>query len=202
LKKFFVALFFLLPALLAQSISNQPYNEFVGEQALSKVNWDWHTLMRDWKINFFPADDHYLGITYPSERCIRIFIRVNVSSSRYARVIVHEMTHYVDVTFLTNADRQRWYELREIPKKTPWFIPEEAKLIVDPKTHKMVDAYPSDYVYGSGDLAQCVVWTLQGPGRMGPNGEKPKFVNKWGPPTSEQKQFIYQQLADINTAGK
>jgi hypothetical protein len=179
----FLIFAFLLTPLYAQG-NGSPYYETVGRKALAQVNCNWQGVLANWKINFLPGREDYLGMTNGSLRSIDIWVRQKASPSRVATIIVHELAHLVDIVSLTQAKRKEWYKLRGISEKTPWYPPRETK------TEKI----KSDYDTGAGDFAECMAWTLQGPNT--------KFMSKLGPtPNTAQQQVIHQWLADILMAG-
>ncbi len=156
--------------------------EHVGQEALKKVNWDWWPILPEWKIKFYQGRPNLLGLCDPKRRTIDIWIRPSQSPEVVAATIVHELAHSFDIQFLTAEMRREWLTLRKLPPDTPWYPPSLSRTC-------------PDYLFGAGDFAESVSWTLQGPGK--------KFRSRLGPPPdNEQQSLIGKWLRMARVAAK
>ncbi len=148
----------------------------VGQEALKKVNWDWRPIFPEWKIKFHQGRPHLLGLCDPERHTIDIWIRSSQSPEAVATTIVHELAHGFDVRFLTAEMRHGWLALRKLPPNTPWYPPSLSRTC-------------PDYLFGAGDFAESVSWTLQGPGK--------KFRSRLGPPPDDEQQALIRKWLRI-----
>jgi hypothetical protein len=136
----------------------------VGSLATEEVRLSWRP--EGWKdIEFAPNKDGYLGMTFVDKKEITVWIRPEHSPSEVAATIVHELGHAFDVTYLNPELRAKWISARKLPKSTPWDLSCNGC---------------SDHIVGSGDFAESVAWTFQGPNM--------KFDSKLGPPPNKEQQ--------------
>ena len=179
MKKLIIAML-LSPSLFAEE-ARQNYH-VVSIKAIALVKYDWPTLLADWALSFLPSRPGILGEADPRHHAINIWIRDDESPKRVAEIIVHELAHKVDLMHLSPEQRAEWRKLRGIDPEVLWIHPSG-------KGKKVSDSDTS-----SGDFAECVVWTIQGPSST--------FSSRLGPPPSKvQQQVIRKWLAEIKTAG-
>jgi hypothetical protein len=122
----------------------QTREERVGQQALAMVTYDWRTTLPGWRIQFLPAKKGYLAVTFRVEQRIDVYVRTDRPVEGIAHDIAHEIGHALDVTYLNEATRARYLELRGLPVATDWWACERCR---DLKT-------------GAGDFAE--VFALHG----------------------------------------
>ncbi len=113
--------------------------------ALGQISYDWEDKLRGWSIHFHPPRTGYLGLTWPSERRIDVYVRSDQSTTFLAHVIAHEIGHAVDVTHNSGADRAAWQAARGIGW-APWWP----------------TAYASDFSTGAGDFAEAFAFSQIG----------------------------------------
>jgi hypothetical protein len=146
-----------------------PHYESKGREALASIRWNWKPLLPEWNIKFEEGRAGYLGLCDFEKHTIRIWIRPQHEPKDISRTIVHELAHAFDRKFLTAEMRNEWLAVRGIPN-VHW----------NPECDGC-----SDYRYGSGDFAESVSWTLQGPGSFGsklgapPNKAQRALIRKW-----------------------
>jgi len=146
--------------------------ETAGKLALEKVNWGWRP--ESWTIEFKPGKPGYLGMKYRDEKKIVIWVRPKQSPEEVASVIAHELAHVFSQLYINAELRQEWLKARGIPLTTLW----------NPPDTKKGEKEKSDYLYGEGDFAESVAWTLQGghfSGKLGPapNRTQQELILKW-----------------------
>jgi hypothetical protein len=185
----FIMLAFFVGITTLSSFAQTPFQRtltlryrYVSQEALEKVNWDWRPILPEWKIRFHPGRPNLLGLCDSRRRTIDIWIRSSQSTEAVAATLVHELAHGFDVEFLTDEMRREWLAIRRLPPDTPWY----------PST---LSRNCPDYLFGAGDFAESVSWTLQGPGV--------KFRSRLGPPPNdEQRSLIWKWLNMIQVAAK
>ncbi len=74
-------------------------------------------------VSFKGAKAGYLGLTYPAQRHVDVFVRsCSAESTTLLRhVISHEMGHAYDAAHMTPALRDAYTKMRGIPAGTAWF---------------------------------------------------------------------------------
>jgi hypothetical protein len=92
-----------------------------GQQALSTLKDDGSR--SGVTVSFLGARSGYLGLTYPSQHHVDVFVRsCAVESAALLRhVVSHEMGHAYDAAHMTPALRAAYMAMRGIPAGTPWF---------------------------------------------------------------------------------
>jgi hypothetical protein len=151
------------------NVSGYTYSyEKLGLLAFQEVCWDWRPL--GWTIEFLPGIENYLGTTDMINHKISIYVRPEHSPGEVAATLVHELSHAFDYIYLNPEIRAQWLEIRKLPGDTPW----------DPPCEDC-----TDFEYGTGDFAESVSWTFQGP--------EAGFMSKLGPPPNRKQQaFIFR----------
>lgn len=176
---------------------NQSAWEQVGDQAISMVNWNWKPVLPGWSIQLGSEVPGYRGLASRKLRLIMVWVRPNDSPEMVAGTVVHELAHAFDWEYLTPALREEWIKTRGLPPDTPWYSPS--------------GILQSDFLYGAGDFAEAVAWTLQGPavgfrsclGLQLDETEKRRVVLGCnGPPPSEAAQELVRRwLEELPKAG-
>lgn len=124
-----------------------PHEQAIGNEALALISYPWRTALPGWRIDFLPGKAGYLGGTLTNEQRIEIYVREGQSPHEIAFTLAHELGHAVDLTYLTDAERQTWKVTRGISTSTPWWA----------------GSGVSDYASGSGDWAEAfAVWQVGG----------------------------------------
>ena len=127
--------------------SNSPSYEVVGREALTLISYDWVALLPGWSIEFLQGRPGLLGGTWTYEKRIEIYVRDYQDASEVAFTLAHELGHAVDVTLLSEQDRQRWRALRAMTADVPWWVASGA----------------TDFSSGAGDWAESfAVWQTGG----------------------------------------
>ena len=74
-------------------------------------------------VTFLGPKPGYLGLTYPSQHHVDVFVRsCSAESAALLRhVVSHEMGHAYDAAHMTPALRAAYLAMRGIPAGTPWF---------------------------------------------------------------------------------
>lgn len=74
-------------------------------------------------VSFKAAKSGYLGLTFPAQHHVDVFVRsCDVESEALLRhVVSHEMGHAYDAAHMTPALRDAYEAMRGIPAGTPWF---------------------------------------------------------------------------------
>lgn len=121
--------------------------ERIGEAALAKVTYPWTDRLAGWSIVFLPGRPGLLGGTWTYEQRIEIYVRESQTAQDVAFTLAHELGHAVDVTLMSEHDRQRWKTARAIDAAVPWWVESGA----------------TDFSSGSGDWAEAfAVWQIGG----------------------------------------
>lgn len=121
--------------------------ERVGEAALAKVSYPWKERLAGWSIVFLPGRPGLLGGTWTYEQRVEIYVRESQTAEDVAFTLAHELGHAVDVTLMSEQDRQRWKVARSIDATVPWWVESGA----------------TDFSSGSGDWAEAfAVWQIGG----------------------------------------
>lgn len=89
-----------------------------GEVALARINYDWRAL--GYTIEFGPARSGYLGMTYPNEKRITVWVRPDQSLDFLTHIVAHEMGHAVDMSYSNGARRDQYLAIRGISPRN-WF---------------------------------------------------------------------------------
>jgi hypothetical protein len=91
-----------------------------GSRALASLR---HPTPSGVSVSFKGARSGYLGLTYPAQRHVDMFVR-SCSAESWAllrHVMAHEMGHAYDAAHMTTASRAAYMAMRGIPAGTPWF---------------------------------------------------------------------------------
>jgi hypothetical protein len=74
-------------------------------------------------VSFLAGRSGYLGLTYPAQHHVDVFVRsCSAESAALLRhVVSHEMGHAYDAAHMTAASRAAYMAMRGIPAGTPWF---------------------------------------------------------------------------------
>ena len=105
-----------------------------GEAALPRLSYPWQNL--GYTVQFLPGRSGILGMTYPDERRIEVYVRECQSVDSVAHVFGHEIGHAVDDRFNDAGRRQEWKRIRGF--EAEWYTCRGC----------------SDYRTGSGDFAE------------------------------------------------
>ena len=89
-----------------------------GEAALDLLDYPWQDI--GYRIEFLPARAGYLGLTWPEERRIQIFVRPEASVAELARDAAHELGHAIDWTRNDEGRREEYRRVRGI-SQSGWF---------------------------------------------------------------------------------
>lgn len=89
-----------------------------GEAALARVAYDWQSI--GYTIRFLPARPGYLGMTYPREQRIDVWVRPDESLEMLTHIVAHELGHAVDVTWNDAGRHGRYLAIRGISPRN-WF---------------------------------------------------------------------------------
>jgi hypothetical protein len=92
-----------------------------SSRALGLLRFDWRAILPGWQIRFLPGRSGIRGATFPDRKVIEIYVRSSDSPDELAHVVAHELGHAVDVSRLTDADRQVWRATRGVGAGVPWF---------------------------------------------------------------------------------
>ena len=105
-----------------------------GQAALPLLSYPWRDL--GYTVEFLPGRSGMLGLTYPDERRIEVYVRECQSVDSVAHVFGHEVGHAVDESFNDAGRRQEWQQIRGF--QADWYTCSGC----------------SDYRSGSGDFAE------------------------------------------------
>ena len=91
-----------------------------GSRALASLR---HSTPAGVSVSFQGARSGYLGLTYPAQHHVDMFVRSCSSESwtLLRHVMAHEMGHAYDAAHMTAASRAAYMAMRGIPAGTPWF---------------------------------------------------------------------------------
>src|SRR3954447_7460363 len=91
-----------------------------GSRALASLR---HSTPAGVSVSFKAGRSGYLGLTYPAQRHVDMFVRScgSESWSLLRHVMAHEMGHAYDAAHMTAAKRARYMAMRGLPAGTPWF---------------------------------------------------------------------------------
>jgi len=91
-----------------------------GSRALASLR---HPTPAGVSVSFQGARSGYLGLTYPAQHHVDMFVRScsSESSTLLRHVMAHEMGHAYDAAHMTAASRAAYMAMRGIPAGTPWF---------------------------------------------------------------------------------
>ena len=109
------------PAVIAAVESDRApgWQQRLGAAALDRLDYPWESL--GFRVAFLPAKPGYLGLTFPEERRIDIFVRDGVTVDEVARNVAHELGHALDWTRNTAASRALYRQIRGIDVARGWF---------------------------------------------------------------------------------
>ena len=121
--------------------------DVVGHQALAQIGYPWQSLLPGWKIEFLAGRSGLLGGTWTYEKRIEIYVRNGQEAEEVAFTLAHEIGHAVDVTYLSDSERDAWRSARVIDSSVPWWVASGA----------------TDFASGAGDWAESfAVWQTGG----------------------------------------
>ena len=115
-----------------------------GQAATARLRYPWRDL--GYTVEFQPGRPGYLGLTYPGQRRIVLFVRECQTVDSVAHVFGHEVGHAVDVTYNDALRRLEWQRIRGFD--APWFPCDGC----------------SDYRTGAGDFAEVFAFLKAPPG--------------------------------------
>ena len=131
------------PAAPAPEAPPATVEEQRGREALALLHYDWRAV--GYTIDFEPGRPGYLGMTYPNEHRIVVWVRPEHTAERIAFTVAHELGHAVDRTFVTDEERARYREVRGISLTSSWWACNAC----------------SDYATPAGDFAETfAAWQL------------------------------------------
>ncbi len=138
-----------------------------GQAAIPMLAYPWHDL--GYSVEFHPGRSGVLGLTYPDQRRIEVYVRDCQSIESVANVFAHEVGHAVDETFNDSVRREEWQRIRGY--RAGWYACSGC----------------SDYRFGSGDFAEVFAFLKAAGGRF--------RSAVAGPPSPEQavqlERFFY-----------
>jgi len=147
------------------------YEQIRGVRALNSLPYPWEEKLRGWSIQFHSSKTGFLGLTWPGDRRIDVFVRWDQSDAYLAHVIAHEIGHAVDVTHNSGSDRAAWQAARGIGS-APWWP----------------SAAASDFSTGAGDFAEAFAVNV--------TGSSTYYRSRLaGPPTWSQRNLLNQLSA-------
>lgn len=131
-----------------KSEDSRPHWEVTGQEALTRISFPWQSKLGGWTIQFLPGRTGLLGGTWTYEKRIEIYVRDYQDADEVAFTLAHELGHAVDVTMLTDADRETWRQTRRFSDPdAPWWVASGA----------------TDFSSGAGDWAESfAVWQTGG----------------------------------------
>ncbi len=121
------------------------YEQVRGAQALSRISYQWEDKLRGWSIHFHSPKIGFLGLTWPGDRRIDVYVRSDQSDTLLAHVVAHEIGHAIDVSLNSGSDRATWASARGISWARWW-----------------PSAAASDFSTGAGDFAEAFAFTQIG----------------------------------------
>ena len=141
--------------------------ERIGLQALALIAYPWARALPEWTISFLPGRKGLLGGTWTTERRVEVYVRQGQRVHDVAFTLAHEIGHAVDVTFITGADRARWFAARGIDSDQIWWA----------------DPGEPDFATGAGDFAESfAAWQV---------GEQTtRSQSRWGSPSPCQLRLL------------
>jgi len=151
------------------SIARTPAS--MGAQAEALLPFDWQSALPGWKIVYAGPDQGFRGLTYPYDKTIEMFVRDDDTAASLAGILAHEIGHAIDVTHLSDGDRDDWREARNIENVQWW-----------------PDAYASDFHSGAGDFAEAFAYWALG---------DPSSSQVAGTPTQSQLQTLRSIVGDV-----
>lgn len=109
-------------AATAQDVCSGPgWTARRGQQALATLKDDGSR--SGVSVSFLGARPGYLGLTYPAQHHVDVFVRScgAESAALLRHVVSHEMGHAYDAAHMSDALRASYLAMRGIPAGTPWF---------------------------------------------------------------------------------
>lgn len=92
-----------------------------GRAALRLLEFDPAQAFPGWTVAFLPRRDRLLGLTLVNERRVEIYVRTDRPIEGLAHDLAHEFGHVFDVSYNTNAVREKYLGLRGLEKDTQWW---------------------------------------------------------------------------------
>ncbi len=126
------------------AVQHQGAAEQEGAAAMTRITYDWQTLLLGWTIEFSQQSSGPYGMTFTRDKKIEIYVHPDQNLDHLAHVIAHELGHAVDVTLNTGDDRRAWQQARGIENQNWW-----------------PDSGARDFSTGAGDFAESFAyWQL------------------------------------------
>jgi hypothetical protein len=144
----------------------------VAAQALSRVRFDWRSVLAGWQVRFLPGRKGLRGSTFPDARVIEVYVRSSDDVAGLSHVIAHEMGHAVDVSRLGDVQRAAWKAARGADPAAPWFPAGDGV---------------SDYASPAGDWAESFARWQTGVG----------WYSQVGPPPNAVQTALMASLAGL-----
>ncbi len=171
---FTVLLLFLVPARssVEATLSTNLFIENLIRQGIERKSYlEWSP--EGWTFSLFIGNSRYLGLTDFDVKHFMLWVHSNDTFETLAATRVHELGHIFAYQFLTQSLRDKWLEIRGIPKNTPWLSP---------------STETSYYNFGEEDFAECLSWTFQ----------KGTFKSQLGPiPNQAQQDLIKEWVTTL-----
>ena len=122
-----------------------PELQRIGAEAEALLPFEWRTSLPEWTVAYRPAHDDFRGLTFPYDRTIELYVRESDTPRSLAGILAHELGHALDVSHFSDADRDRWTDVRGIDD-SPWWP----------------TAYAGDFETGAGDFAESFAYWAVG----------------------------------------
>lgn len=134
----------------------------IGAQAEATINFDFRSELPGWQFVFADASADYLGVTLSESKTVVVHVQDGATADGVAEVLMHEVGHAFDLERMTDAERAKWIELRDMP--ATWWPGNGL----------------SDFAVGAGDFAEAVAaYTVDSPSN-----------SAYGEFTAEQLAFV------------
>jgi hypothetical protein len=144
----------------------------VAARALSRVRFDWRSVLAGWQVRFLPGRKGLRGSTFPDARVIEVYVRSSDDVAGLSHVIAHEMGHAVDVSRLGDVQRAAWKAARGVDANAAWFPAGDGA---------------SDYASPAGDWAESFARWQTGVG----------WYSQVGPPPTPVQTALMASLAGL-----
>ncbi len=110
----------------------------LGVEAEALINYDWRSVLPDWRVTYMNDRPGYRGLTFPQTRSIEIYVDDDDTPGAIAEILAHELGHAIDVTHFGGGERAQWIEARQMP--AVWWAGDGL----------------NDFSVGAGDFAEAV----------------------------------------------